>query len=152
LTAYDYLLRGLAYFRGFADEDNRRACEMFEKAVGLDPNYAPAQAYLAFVRVALHGYTTAPAEVREAAVELATRAVELDPQDGRCHRILARICFFQREYDTAEHHARRALHLNPNDADGMIQLSALLCARGRPEEALAWMDAAVRLNPFPPTW
>jgi adenylate cyclase len=152
LTAYDYLLRGLAHFRGFADEDNRQACAMFERAVALDPQYAPAHAYLAFVRVALHGYATAPAWVLEAALATATHAVELDSQDGRCHRILARICLFRREYDTAEYHVRRALDLNPNDADGMIQRSTLLAIRGRPEEALDWMDAAMRLNPFHPTW
>jgi adenylate cyclase len=34
----------------------------------------------------------------------------------------------------------------------MIQRSKLLAIRGRPEEALGWMDAAMRLNPLHPTW
>jgi adenylate cyclase len=52
----------------------------------------------------------------------------------------------------AEHHARRAFDLNPNDADAMVTKGRLLALRGRPEEALDWVDAAVRLNPLHPPW
>ena len=71
MVAYDFLLRGLAHFRGYAAEDNRRACEMFEKAVALDPRYALAHAYLALVRVALDGYASASADVLNAAFGIA---------------------------------------------------------------------------------
>jgi adenylate cyclase len=53
------VLRGLVHFRGYGDDDNRQACEMLERAVALDPRYALAHAYLAFVRVALAGYASA---------------------------------------------------------------------------------------------
>ena len=47
---------------------------------------------------------------------------------------------------------RRALDLNPNDADGLMQKGRLLAMRGRPEEALRCLEAAVRLNPLHPPW
>jgi tetratricopeptide (TPR) repeat protein len=51
----------------------------------------------------------------------------------------------------AEHHLRRSIELNPNDADGMMEMGYLLTMRGR-ADALSFMEAAVRLNPFHPTW
>ena len=152
MVAYDFLLRGLAHFRGYAEEDNRRACEMFEKAVALDPRYALAHAYLAFVRVALDGFASASADVLNAAFGMAAHAVDLDPHESRCHRMLGMICIYRRDYDAAERHLRRALDLNPNDADGKSQMGYLLALRGRPEEGLEWIDAAKRLNPLHPSW
>ena len=151
LTAYLCLLRGIAHFRGYAADDNQKACEMFERAVGLDPQYAVAHAYLAAVRVAMCGYASAPAEVLAASRALGMHAVELDPQESRCHRLLSNIYLYSRDHDAAEHHLRRSIDLNPNDADSLIQMGYLQVLRGRPD-ALEWMEAAIRLNPFHPTW
>jgi adenylate cyclase len=146
------LLRGLAYFRGFAEEDNRRACEMFEKAVALDPRFGLAHAYLAFGRVALNGYASARSEVLTCSFRRAVHGVNLDPQESRCHRLLGMICLYRRDYDAAERHLDRALDLNPNDADGKSQFGYLLALRGKPEDGLEWMAIARRLNPLHPTW
>ena len=70
------------------------------------------------VKVAQHGHAAAPAEVLDAALAEAKHALELDPLESRCHRILSTICLYRREYDKAEQHIRRAFDLNPNDADG----------------------------------
>jgi TolB-like protein/Tfp pilus assembly protein PilF len=152
LTAYDCFLRGLAHLRGYTDDENQRALEMLENAVALDPRFALAHSYLALVRVTIHGSATAPTEVLDAAFAGARRAVEIDPQDSRCHRILSNICLYRREFDIAEQHVSRAFDLNPNDADAMMQKGRLLATRGRPEEALHWLEAAVRLNPLHPPW
>ena len=123
LAAYDCLLRGLAHFRGFAEDDNRKAYEMFERAVALDPQYALAHAYLVDASLALHGSAAAPPEVLDAAFATASHALELDPQESYCHRVLALIWLYRRDYDAAEHHYRRALELNPNDADRRMGLA-----------------------------
>jgi tetratricopeptide (TPR) repeat protein len=152
LTAYDCLLRGLGHFRAYAENENERACEMLERAVALDPHYALPHAYLALVRVTMKGSATAPVDVLSAEVARARHAVELDPQESRCHRVLSTICLYRREYELAEQHARQALELNPNDADAVMQKGRLLAMRGKPEEALDCLEAAVRLNPFHPPW
>lgn len=152
LTAYDCLLSGIAHFRGYGDEDNQRALEMFERAVALDARYALAHSYLALVRVTMHGSATAPAEILESAFNQARRGVELEPQEGRCHRILSTVCLYRREFDMAEQHASKAFDLNPNDAEAMMQRGRLSAMRGRAEEALRWLEAAVRLNPMHPPW
>lgn len=46
----------------------------------------------------------------------------------------------------------RAVQLNPNDSDCLMSLGYLLVQRGSAEKALAFMEQAVRLNPFHPPW
>jgi TolB-like protein/Tfp pilus assembly protein PilF len=152
LAAYDFLLRGLARFRGFGDDDNSEACKLFAKAIEADPSYALAHANMALATAALHGFASAPSQVLNDAIDRAQHAVELEPQEGNCHAILSFLQLFSRNYDLAEYHARRSLELNPNDADGAIALGYVLTQRGQPLEGLAWMDTAVRLNPFHPKW
>ncbi|WP_245445651.1 adenylate/guanylate cyclase domain-containing protein [Mesorhizobium kowhaii] len=152
LAAYDCLLRGLAHFRSDADTAIQQALEMFEKAVALDPRYAVAHSYRAFVKLALSGFASAPVEVLDRAFIEAKHAIELDPLESRCHRILSTICFNRREYDQAEQHLGRAFELNPNDADGLLMKGRLMTCRGRPEEALTCLEAANRLNPLRSRW
>jgi TolB-like protein/Tfp pilus assembly protein PilF len=152
LAAYDFFLRGAVHFRGYAEGDNRQACAFFEKAIANDPNYALAHSYLALARIALHGYGAAPLEVREASSAMARRGVDLDPQEGSCHRLLGQVLMYARELDVAEHHKRRAVELNPNDADGAISMGELLVTRGHAAEGLDWIEKAMRLNPFHPPW
>ena len=125
---------------------------MFEKAIALDARYAVAHSYRAFVKVAQRGFASAPIEVLDRAFTEAKHAIELDPLESRCHRILSTICLYRREYDQAEQHLRRAFELNPNDADGLLMKGRLMACRGRPEEALTCLEAANRLNPLRSRW
>src|SRR5215207_1931616 len=83
---------------------------------------------------------------------MAAQAVDLDPQESRCHRMLALVCVNRRELATAQRHLDRALQLNPNDADAMQQMGYVLALRGKPQDALVWLERARRLNPLHPTW
>lgn len=152
LAAYDCFLRGLAHFRSDTETADQQALEMFERAVALDPRYGLAHSYVAMAKVSQHGHASAPAEVLEAALTEAKRALELDPLESRCYRILSTICVYRREYDLAEQHIRRAFDLNPNEAEVITQKGRVLALRGRSEEALVLLEAAVRLNPLHPHW
>jgi len=148
LAAYDCLLRGLAHFRSDAEGANQLALEMFEKAVALDPRYAVAHAYAAYVPVVMNGHASASAEVLEIAFARARHALELDPQENRCHRVLSTLYLYRREFDMAERHIQRAYDLNPNDAEVLIFRGRVLATRGRSQEALACFEVAFRLNPL----
>lgn len=152
LAAYEFYLRGVAHLRGHGDDDNQQACRMLESALERDPRFALAYAYLALARVALHGYADAPVEILDNAYVMAKKAVALDGQESNCHRLLAVVCTFRREFEIAERHFRRAYQLNPNDANGLVQMGGLLARRGRLEEAMEWINEGMRLNPFPPSW
>ncbi len=55
--------------------------------------------------------------------------------------------------EEALHAARRSVELSPDDAGAMANLGGALLALGRQDEALAWIDQALRTRPDDPvTW
>ena len=152
LAAYECVLLGIKHLRGYAPEDNRRAGELFQQAMDLDPDYGLARAYRAFADVVLHGYADAPDEVLTKAVSLAKSAVEMSNDDGRCHWILALIHGYSGNPVAKEQHYERALALNPNDANTLAASGLALAALGRPQEGIQRIREAMRLNPFHPEW
>ena len=152
LAAYDTLLRGIDLLRpSYVTDDNRRARELFESAVSLDPHYALAHAYLALAHLVEHGYGDAPIAIKDQALETALTAVKLDPGEGRCHRFLAIAYHHRGEFDLALSHFERAVALNPNDANGIARMGlALATSGGRAEEGISLIRQAMRLNPFHP--
>ncbi|MBB4185710.1 TolB-like protein/class 3 adenylate cyclase/Flp pilus assembly protein TadD [Sinorhizobium terangae] len=152
LAAYEFYLRGLVHMRSYGPDDNEQARLMFEAAIERDPQFALAHAYLALARLALRGYANAPADILDAALALARKAVRLDEGDSGCERLLGLIHYFRRDFELAERHYRRAYQLNPNDANTLVQMGGLLTRRGRLDEAMRWIDEGLRLNPFPPQW
>jgi TolB-like protein/Flp pilus assembly protein TadD len=152
LAAYECVLRGIKHLRGYGPDDNKCAVELFQQAIDLDPDYALARAYHAFADVVLHGYADAPSAVLDRALSRAASAVQLDDGDGRCHWILGVIHVYRGDLNTAERHYRRALALNPNDANVIAGLGRHLAFLGRPEEGVDRIREAMRLNPYHPEW
>ncbi len=152
LAAYECVLRGIKHLRGYGPDDNRRAVELFQQAMDLDPDYALARAYRAFADVVLHDYDEAPDAVFAQALSLASTAVDLDGSDGRCHRLLGSIHRYRGDIRGAERHYQRAITLNPNDANAVAAFGGLLAALGRAEEGIDRIREAMRLNPYHPDW
>jgi len=86
------------------------------------------------------------------AFEAAQRALTLDDFNGFSHAILGYILFQRKQDVEAEIEFRRAVALNPNDADAIAFKANVLVYFGRWEEALKLIRKAMRLNPFPPSW
>jgi DNA-binding winged helix-turn-helix (wHTH) protein/TolB-like protein len=76
LQAYEYHLYGLDLYH---KEDLRKAGEMFEKSVGLDPTYAPSWAYLGAINTTLASIYFGGRESYDNARQAYDRALELDP-------------------------------------------------------------------------
>ena len=152
LAAYDYLLRGNDYHHRGTKEDNAQALRMLEKAIELDPEYAPAHAALACTigQAWVRGYLPEPEKLSQRCFETAQKARSLDDDDSECHRILAAIHLIRGQHDQAEFHLDKALSLNPNDDRLVAQRGELLTLLGRPEEGLEWIERAARLNPYHP--
>ncbi|MBI3303901.1 MAG: guanylyl cyclase, partial [Deltaproteobacteria bacterium] len=79
LEAYDYFLRGWAYYLRFTKEAHAQARQMFEKALELDPEYAVVYAWLgdAHWMEWANQWSQDPQNL-ERAFELAQRAAALD--------------------------------------------------------------------------
>lgn len=150
ITAYDLVLLGNERWRHLTVKGMAEAREYFRNAVALDPQYARARANIAWTIVCdVFLESPATATLDEALREIET-ALDVDDGDAWSHGVFAQLLFLRNEDDKAEIHFSRALALNPNDADVAAVFANILVYWGRWREALTWIGAAKRLNPFPP--
>ena len=72
----------------------------------------------------------------------------LDERLVSAHVALGYVLLFSWDWIGAEREARRAIELNPSDADGHLALANYLAAVGRVDEAVAEMKTAKRFDPL----
>jgi TolB-like protein/Flp pilus assembly protein TadD len=157
LGAYDCYLRGMEIFYRTAGSDLERACELFQRAISLDPDFALAYAHLAIALIfdywaSAHRSPAEGATMLDRALEAASAAVALDDSDATCHRALAHVHISRRAFDLAEHHLNMASELNPNDSELLSYRAWLEVCAGRPDSALAWLDRGQRLSSRQQFW
>lgn len=150
IEAYDYFLQGQAQFLLNTKESHRRARELFQQAIGLDPNFARAIAALAMVHLDEFRFkwSADPEASRRLAHELAERTVALDKNLAHGHGVLAFVYLYSsKRYDQAVEEAGRAIALDPNNADGHAAQASSHIFNGDPARAIPLMHKAMRLNP-----
>jgi DNA-binding winged helix-turn-helix (wHTH) protein/Flp pilus assembly protein TadD len=152
LEGYELLLRGVAVSRNNNEESFAESERLLRAAVAKDPASGLALAQLANVQVMKAGFGRAPRQKLDKILEAASKAVVLSPEQPVAHRVLSFIQMYRHEHGAAEHHLRRSLDLNPYDAESLEQMGYLMTLRGKPVEAMQWMDRAVKLNPIHPEW
>jgi adenylate cyclase len=148
LEAYDYYLRGQAYWWHVTKEGNVLARQMFEKAVELDPTYATAYIGLGatyFVDWAWQ-WSQDPRGFQQC-VALAQRAIALDDSLPQAHVFLGIAYLWQRQHEQAIAEVERSIALDHNSADSHVWLAHALKFVGRAEETIRVVDKAMRLNP-----
>ena len=152
VDAYDLVLRGRELMFRYTREAMANARTMFSEAAELDPYYAGAQAHIAITYLQEHhqGWSTNPLAALAGAYRYAVKATELDDGLAQAHGVLGHALLWQKRHDDALAETRRALDLDPNDADGYVALSQVLVWNGQAGEAPALIDAAMLLNPFFP--
>jgi len=149
--AHDAYLHGRYFW--FAGND-QRSQEYFEKAIHIQPDYAPAWAGLS-ISYALRAIDDeAPAKGIMAPTEAAARkAVELDDSLPEAHHALAAWhFFFAWDLLPAEAESRRAIELDPSVAEQHHLHSYILMAMNRKDEALEEQKRATELDPFTRSW
>lgn len=151
LAAYDYLLRGMTHLNRYTPEDNAEARRLLERAAALDPDYALAHAGIAATH--LHEwFREGDDRALDTAYRIAEKALDLDDAESWCHMALGRVCLYLRRFARAEAHHERALALNPNDAHFAANMGHLQTYLGHPDDGVAWVEKAMRLNPHHPDW
>jgi len=154
LDAYDYWLRGRNAFFDFTKEANTEAGSLYQKAIELDPSWARPYGYMAWVHVndSRFGWSKDPEKSMELALEWAQKCFALDPNDYKTHWTLGFVFLHIRDFELAKAGYERALALNSNDADFLAEMSLALTYMGRPEQAIAQLKKAMRMNPRHPSW
>ncbi len=145
-----------AYLKGRHQKDTQKGTKLaiayFQQALEKDPNYAPAYAGLAQAYIFGWHRGLLPRNEAitraEAAVE---KALEIDPTLGEAHTSLALIRdWHDRDWSGAERAFKRAIELNPNNANAQHRYSYYLIALGRHKESLAMRKRLVELDPLSP--
>jgi len=148
--AHEAYLKGMHHVMRVNLEDFAKARSYFERAIELDPDYAPPYAQLGwlFDTMAVFGGMS-PREAAPLAKAAIARALELD--DGLADAHLARACVLRDldwDFAGAEREFQRTLELNPGHALGRDMYAVLLAALGRLSEAEAQMRRAKELDPL----
>jgi adenylate cyclase len=150
LEAYLKAMEGRERFHRQTKEDNALARKLFEEAIGLDPDYGRAYILLAATHNmdVWYGTTKSPRESLEQAIKLTQKAIALDSSDGRARAFVALLYGMIRQWDKGFPEVERALTLEPDSPDVLLNAANFLVYVGKHEEAIPLMEKAIRLNPF----
>lgn len=149
--AYDLVLKGLKHHRnsGYSFEDAKRATSLFNKAVELDPNYPRALAWSVCSTANLASWD--PKTVQEnwldEGIKKIEKALEIDPDDAECNRIMGSIQRSKGNFGASIAHHKHAAELCPSDLYISSKLCEVLIYDGRLEEAQEELSRAKEINP-----
>lgn len=152
VEAYDCVLRGQEYARSFRREDLLQARALFRRAMTLDANYAEAHASLARVLVYewIAGFSTERDRVLPEALDLAQRAVALDPDSAITHSTLGWTHLWMDDYNSAIVEGEKAIELDQSSAFALSWMAMCQAWAGKTEEAAQLLERAMQLNPVEP--
>lgn len=148
--AYDSVERGYEQLFRFTPAGTAQARRLFEKAITLDPSYAIAYASLGWVCFHEWSFQGNPdPQMLERMFALAQKAVTLDDSVPQAHELLAWVYLFRdKQHEAALAEINRSLaYGGANWFSSYIVLGHLLNFAGRPEEAIALREQAMRLSP-----
>jgi len=153
VEAYQLYLKGRYYWSKRTEDGAMKAIEYFNEAIKKDPNYALAYTGLADAYCSL-GFSfdvgsLPPREAMPKAKEAALKALELDNTLSEAHTSLAMInLLFDWDWAGAEREFKRAIELDPNNANAHHWYSHYLLPMGRTEESLAESKRALENGPL----
>ncbi len=154
IKAYLLTLQGIEYSSRLTREDNFQARQFLEKAIALDPHYPTPQAFLGQCHLVdiFFDWSASPRESFAKAQQFVQDALTLDDGFDLAHSLMSPVHLMRGEHDQGIQAAQHAIALNPNGANAYSWLAFALVFSGRPIEAIASMQKAIRLNPFPPPY
>jgi TolB-like protein/Flp pilus assembly protein TadD len=153
LCAYDLLLRAQQLEYEFTRESLESALGYLDRALAIDPSYAPAMALSAYCRAErrTQGWTEDLEGEAKEGVRLASRAVELGKDDANVFWMAAwAILRMQMDTNRAKELALRSLQLNPNSAVALAIMGRIETFLGDIDKALELLGRAERLSPRDP--
>jgi TolB-like protein/Flp pilus assembly protein TadD len=148
--AHEDYLKGRYYFNQRTEEALSKSIASFEQAIARDSGYAPAYSGLAqaYAMLGLRG-GLASKDALSRAKAAALRALELDVTLEEPHASLAFIAeTYEWDWRGAEREYKRALELNPGDAQAHNWYAGYLTYTGQFENAISEAKRALELDPL----
>ena len=154
-AAYEYTLKGRFFREQATEESTRKAIEYFDRALALDPNYAPAYAGRgdAYRLLGAPGWEVeAPEVLLKKARSSAERALALDPSSSEAHAAMAMVHFsYDWDLAAAEREIKESIRLNPSSSKAHQYYSGILTTAGRMDEATREARRGLELDPLSAT-
>lgn len=147
IQAYDYYLRGRHAVHQFGKRPVEYAIQMFEKAIAIDPDYAPAYAGLTLAYAQMYMVYDAGANVCAAAERASARAIELDPDSAEAHTTRGIVELMINRFDAAEQAFERAIALDPRSFDAHFYYAQSHATRGSHARAAELYEKAAAVRP-----
>jgi len=148
VAAYELFLEGRHHwYRGSSE----KARECFEKAIALDPGYAPAYAGISECYMQSTTRLADPAETITKIEAAARRALEFDPTLADAYAMLGWVSAFSYRWDEARKHFLQAMELSFGAIHNRAGYALwYLIPQGFLEEALGEADHAASEDPLSP--
>lgn len=146
LAAHDRWLLGQSVIRSFSPEHWDRARALFTESIGEDPNFSSSYSSLAQLDNVEHIVNPGVWRDRareERALEMARRAVQIDPMDSRSQLCLGWSLAMVGQHDRAGTHMQLARELNPNDSWTLISAALFHSFGGSHAEAMRLASEAL---------
>ncbi|HXS04063.1 MAG TPA: tetratricopeptide repeat protein [Rhodanobacter sp.] len=152
LAAYDAMLQGRYYAERRTRPDYVKAEQYYQRAIQLEPDYALAYARLAIVEQWFNDWEATSDErkvVSARARAHAHMAVALAPRAATALGALGVTqAWLDFNFAAAETTLKKAVALDPSNAETLYQLADVTAARGRVEEAIGMMRKALTMEPL----
>jgi TolB-like protein/class 3 adenylate cyclase len=152
LGSYELYLLGRDKIQGQTLDDQKKATELFEQAIRLDPTFARPHVALVWNYVWRMTMDPDGAPYLKLMLEHARRGIDLDPMDADAHEALGFALGLSGDQPQAEIQFDEALRLNPHSFDILNVYSCWANSFGKAEAGAAAADKAIRLNPNYPNW
>jgi len=147
--AYPLYLKGRYYLNKRTEESVRKALAYFNAALEKDSAYPLAYAGIANAYYELSNVYMAPRDAMPRARAAAIQALKLDNDLAAAHTALAlALGWYDWDFAAAEREFRRAIDLNPNDAEAQRLYGDFLTATGRFDRAIETKRRAEELDPL----
>jgi adenylate cyclase len=154
ITAWDLVLQGNheLFLQMGTQWSSRKARALYQRALKLDPDYAPAYSGYAYSLCLDLKEDICPDRdvVTRRMYEMAEHGVTLDASNPFCHVVLGRAYHQQQEYQAALANYRQAVELCPSSAKARFGLGFGLAATGKYDEAISEISRAQVLSPRDP--
>lgn len=147
--AYRLYLQGKYLLGRMDNSPTRKAVELFDEAIKLDPNYAAAWAGKAEALSKL-GYFMIVTEEDSylQAKPAAEKALALDETLAEAHTVMAELKrYYELNFPEADTEYRRAIELDPSSGEARSRYALHLCMSRRFDEAIAEIQKAINLDP-----
>lgn len=153
LNAYDLLLRAQQLQHEYTEQASAAAIHCLEKALAIDPNYAPAMALAAYCYAErrMQGWAQDPEAEAGEGHRLAERAVDLAGDDSNVLCLAAHaIRVLGRDLLRAQELLYLSLQLNPHSALALTTAAWNETRLDNPASSLNLLDRAERISPRDP--